>query len=150
SYQDKARVYIWERTLKIIGDEPVLGVGVGNFEKVFTSDKYKPTAGRENTSSQPHPHNMFLYSLVETGIVGTCGLLAVYIYQICFCYKRRYKLTQNIYTNMFLFTMMAIFIHGMVDTFYTRKMFFQLYLVIWGYACLSVLENTKAELKSTK
>jgi O-antigen ligase len=62
------RIHIWTRTLVMIRDAPVLGVGLGNFREVFES-KYNPEVGGDGTRGV-HAHNLWLQQFAELGVAG--------------------------------------------------------------------------------
>ena len=60
-------------------DNKILGVGVKNFRKLCSDEKYEISS----SSCAPHPHNTYIQILTETGILGFLFLLTVLIY---FCF----------------------------------------------------------------
>lgn len=70
------RLFLWSRTVEMVRDHPLLGVGAGNWKLVF------PKYGRggrlmRNAGRMPQrPHNDPLWVLSETGIVGFSIYLA--------------------------------------------------------------------------
>lgn len=84
------RMFIWEHTLKLIGDNPILGVGSGNFKEVYTT--YLP--------SWVHPvhrvgvaHNDFLHMAAISGLPGLFlySLLWTMILSFLLIGYRRYR-----------------------------------------------------------
>ena len=61
------RLDMWETTLEMIGDYPILGIGWGAFKYVYPV-YYEPI--QEAGITIYHAHNMYLDIMVETGIVG--------------------------------------------------------------------------------
>jgi len=62
-----SRLFIWERSLKMIRDNPMLGVGKGNFREVYGSympEKIHPVH-RVGTA-----HNDFLHTAAISGLPG--------------------------------------------------------------------------------
>ena len=83
------RIYLWEDTVRLLFDRPVLGVGVGNFE--FNIPKY---ASRESLEIKHRleknlgqdlmafqAHNEYLEIGAETGILGLL-VFGVFLYQL--------------------------------------------------------------------
>jgi O-antigen ligase len=75
------RVDLWSVALRMTGDNPIVGVGVNNFES--ESINYILQPGRlqdaELIVDSPHVvHNLYLQQLAETGVVGLALLLAVF------------------------------------------------------------------------
>ena len=61
---------------KMYLDNKVLGVGVKNFRKFCSDEKYKVSSA----SCASHPHNTYLQILSETGLLGFLFLISVLIY----------------------------------------------------------------------
>ena len=60
---NQGRIHIWKETLKSIAQNPLLGVGIGNFPTVL---KQNPTATKAGSSA----HNLYLNTFAELGIFG--------------------------------------------------------------------------------
>lgn len=68
---DRTRILVWQKTIEMIKDHPIIGTGIGTFPFVFP--KYQP-----NSLSQVyvnHAHNDYLELASETGIVGFLSIL---------------------------------------------------------------------------
>ena len=61
---------------KMYLDNKILGVGVKNFRKFCSDEKYEISI----SSCAPHPHNTYMQILSETGIIGFLFLITVLIY----------------------------------------------------------------------
>ena len=72
------RLQLWSRTIQMIRDHPLTGVGLGNWRVVI------PTYGAEGLRSDTgtlhfqRPHNDFLWVASETGILGGVLYLAMF------------------------------------------------------------------------
>lgn len=74
------RLRIWEATLNMIGDHPLLGVGPGNYAQQYEQIYILPAA-RER-KSQPHAHNTILSVTSEMGLIGLGAFLGLFGYII--------------------------------------------------------------------
>lgn len=72
------RLNWYENTLKIIRDYPVLGVGTGGFPKV-----YNDRVGDVEGIATRNPHNQYLLTTAELGLVGLAALLLLF-----YCHAR--------------------------------------------------------------
>jgi O-antigen ligase len=63
------RVVIWENTLRLIGEAPLLGHGTGSFKSEYARVVAKHESGWQATPSAD-PHNQYLAFLAETGVLG--------------------------------------------------------------------------------
>jgi O-antigen ligase len=70
------RLSIWCITLWMIKDYPVVGVGEGNYKKIF--GEYKDELGI-NTKIWGEAHNTFLHVLATRGIIGLLAFLWLWI-----------------------------------------------------------------------
>jgi O-antigen ligase len=67
------RLHMWKGALRIIGENPVLGVGTGGY--ALAMKKYEPPQLLPEFHVLSHPHNSFLYMAVSFGIPGTLSLI---------------------------------------------------------------------------
>lgn len=108
----QVRFDIWDAAVKVIQEEPLMGVGLGRFEDVavgrYISFYYGESIGYD------HAHNLFLQFWADFGLIGGT-MLAVFILAIIgIALKARVQ--QNHRTNTALLGMIGvIFIHNMVD-----------------------------------
>ena len=85
-----ARVEMYKNTLLLIQQHPIFGGGTGSLE-----GEYKPLAEREHSSlvRVPNPHNQYLLTTQELGIVGLICLLWMWLTH----WQTSYKLGNNEY-----------------------------------------------------
>jgi hypothetical protein len=76
------RGYIWSRTIPMLKDTLITGYGPDNYPMVFPQDDY---VGRFNVGDEgmlntlvDKPHNMYLQTAVNTGVISLLALLAVW------------------------------------------------------------------------
>ena len=68
------RMEWYRNTLRMVAQRPILGAGTGGFP-----DAYAAFVGDPDASKPTHPHNQFLMTAAEMGIVGLAALLAVFV-----------------------------------------------------------------------
>jgi len=73
---DSSRLFIWQKSLEIIKDHPIFGVGQGNFETVYAL--YLDPSQNE-TKTRPHAHNDFLNFAAVLGIPGALIFITIWI-----------------------------------------------------------------------
>lgn len=78
-HTESTRVLLWRTSLNIIADHPLIGVGQGNFSRLF--DRYKAPGVYNSTA---HPHNDYLSAAVDAGLIG----LVLYIIMIIVIIRR--------------------------------------------------------------
>jgi O-antigen ligase len=110
------RVQLWRSSLAMLGDHPVLGVGLDNFLYAYRSEYVLPTAWEEFDLS--HPHNFLLDFWLRLGIFG----LAAIIWLLGAFYRKAWRLYRRLPDGdvrlliLGLMAGMVSFIaHGLVD-----------------------------------
>lgn len=98
------RFYFWQTSLKIIKDNPVIGVGCGAMEP--TSCRYAVDSPNEDGScfSFPNPHEDYLFVLAQYGIVGFLLWVAFFVASIrrSFAFSLKDKWTLWGVTSLYL------------------------------------------------
>jgi O-antigen ligase len=123
------RVAFWKTTYGIFKDNPLLGVGVGDFKlavsKELKKEKYNTGFYKEFMTSQS-PHNQYLLVLVQVGIIGF-GLFVYLLYQfVKIPIKNREIKAINILFATILFTSF------MTDTFLRAQFSLTLFAIMFG------------------
>lgn len=102
------RTQIWDRCFEHISNNPILGLGVEEFEV------------RDKTLNIFHAHCTYLNILLEGGL-----LAFLLFYNIIFnCYKKMKKNRINEITNMISFGFLTYFIVGLVEVYQDSQMFY--------------------------
>lgn len=70
------RIKYWHAGLKVLGDSPLVGVGVGSFSEIY--DRIASTEGG-GPQKRAQPHSEFILALVHGGIVGLLLMLSVFL-----------------------------------------------------------------------
>lgn len=102
-FQSSNRMPIWNAAIKMAKDNPIIGVGLGNFQFFFI--KYSGI-------NRPYldSHNFILNSLAEMGIVFTIFEAIYFIYMLVYSVKSIYKLKKekNQYYLYFIATLSGL------------------------------------------
>jgi len=82
-----ARIGIYQVSIDIIKQKPLLGHGIGSFDSVFVEQagvylQQHPNAALSELDYINHPHNELLFWAIEAGLVSLIGLLAFSAYII--------------------------------------------------------------------
>ncbi len=80
------RVDIWRRTLRMIGDHRLLGVGLGNFQAVYEPN-YNPEINDDGRRGV-HAHNLWLHQTAELGLAGGAAYLCLWIAVLVVAWRR--------------------------------------------------------------
>ncbi len=112
------RMRLWESTIAMIQDHPILGVGLDNFLYVY--EQYRlPEAWREPDLS--HPHQMILHFWVALGIPGVVLMLwqQIAFWRGWWAEKRKeVKAWQTAMLIGLSAGMVATLAHGLIDNSY--------------------------------
>ena len=110
------RLQLWQSSLSMIGDHPLLGVGLDNFLYQYRSQYVLPTAWEEFNLS--HPHNLVFDFWLRLGLPG----LAVLLWMLVTFFRRGWRLYRGLPQGnerllvMGLMAGMVNFVaHGLVD-----------------------------------
>jgi O-antigen ligase len=110
------RIQIWRRTLRMIADHPVRGVGLGNFQEVFES-RYN-TEINDDLRRGVHAHNLWLQQFAELGLLGGALYVALWIRIVALCWRSARTRPD------FLSLGLLLSIVGIVGSNLTTNMFF--------------------------
>ncbi|MFW6035951.1 MAG: O-antigen ligase family protein [Halothermotrichaceae bacterium] len=151
----KTRVVMWHASLLMIRDNPLLGVGIGNFNSNFNYyiDNVMEANIVPGDRSQYHPHNIYLYIASEQGIPSLVILLVLLIKLFIIGYKNYQKNHDwNLITAMGLIMIAVntiVAVHSMVDTtFRHNKVSF--YVIVFTVINLKIYNQHWMETDSQK
>lgn len=138
----KARFAFWNNVLKISQKNPLLGVGLGNYQ--IESIPYEKETANESGVSL-HAHNDFLEILAETGIINALIYFSLFIVLLITNLKNILKSDDKKTEVIAMLTLMLLIVYG-VDSFFnfpmyrpTMQIFFSLMLA------LSIINNCKIQ-----
>lgn len=74
------RFEMWRASKELVAENPITGIGLRQYQRkikelVHSSDRYEKAVGRF-----AHPHNEYLYALVERGVIGLFTILLILFY----------------------------------------------------------------------
>ncbi|KFF04641.1 O-antigen ligase family protein [Flavobacterium reichenbachii] len=137
----KMRFAYWGNAIKLSKSNPVLGIGLGNYQ--VESIPYEKAITDEFIISL-HTHNDFLEITSETGIINGLLYLMLFVFVVFINLKTVFKKTDNNHKTIAVLTLMIVIIYG-IDSLLnfpmyrpTMSIFFALLLA------LTVVNNTKA------
>lgn len=149
-FKENHYIQIWTRSLNMFLNNPMIGVGVSNFEKKCPEKKYGPTDNLERRCAS-HSHNFYIELFVETGIIGMLIiliLLSTWIYQMA----RSYPLWQNLPIQIGLVTCFIISFFPFLPTrsfFNNWRMALLWFIIGWLLASLKSLNQQKKVAETT-
>jgi len=135
------RVVMWESSLYMIKNNPILGVGVGNFKPNYldyienVSEEKLPNSSRQHD----HPHNMFLFIAAEQGIPSLLLFLIMIFISAKISLFNIYNYPKFSFGNLIGIASLSMFIvfivHSMVDSTarYGHVGYFIIFILIINY-----------------
>jgi O-antigen ligase len=131
-----SRIIIWKSAEKMLENNPVIGIGPGNFQnKYLEYQKYFPPYLEW---AAPQPHNLYLAFWLQSGLLGLIGFLFIVISWIktLVAHIRHQKNGLSSVSAAILGIMFYILIHGLVDTPYWKN---DLSIIFWSTFILGLL-----------
>lgn len=121
--EQEPRQFIWQATVDIINEKPIIGHGVCDAKKMLTEkslvgegdlqDFYRPKITDRTIHKLPHPHNAFLQAWCNFGIIGLATILFIFIFPLTLQSGKN-----RIYIYM---TVGCFMIQSMTDLFFTPQ-----------------------------
>lgn len=142
------RLLMWKSSTYYILRNPILGVGIGNYQSNYLNyiDNIQPVDVSKASRQHDHPHNMFLYIAVEQGVISLAIFLMIlfnsYKLGVINLNKTKIKQFRGNFGWILLPILTVLIIHSMVDStmryghvgyFVILFVVFNLKLKEWGY-----------------
>ncbi|AKF25915.1 hypothetical protein YH65_02240 [Sulfurovum lithotrophicum] len=107
-------------TLEMIKEDPLIGVGTGDFKKRYEEINMEKTP---NIASTKQPHNMYLLEMAQFGLVGLFILLYIFYSQIRFAQREMNDLRKKIGIFLPLFFMVIMLSDSYLLGHHTTNLF---------------------------
>ena len=131
------RFLMWQSALNMIKDNPLLGVGFGNYAEQYQNKYILPEAKERE---QKHSHNVYLQFQAETGLPGLLLLCALFGYILLWSWQRR----ENIFARIIFFSTIALMLYGMTDYTISGYRAMRVYWLLFAL-CIVGLRSWKHE-----
>ena len=82
----QVRLQLWKKTLSMIADHPVLGVGAGNWKVVIPHYGTNGLPSEQGKVQYIRPHNDFLWILSENGPIALLAYLSLFAISTCYSF----------------------------------------------------------------
>lgn len=83
----KERVELWKKSVSMIKESPITGVGSGNWKIMISKYGTKDLRSEKGKVFFQRPHNDFIWVLCETGIGGLVFFILIFIINIYYVFK---------------------------------------------------------------
>lgn len=130
------RMAHWQTGLAMFASDPILGIGVGNFNVRFTEFHIHPGF----PISAGHAHNYYIQALAETGIVGLVAYLALMGTALATCIRAARTGTDGLARAVGIGAVgvtVAVMIHNVVEDLHVLNLGIQL-AAVWGLAVVGM------------
>ena len=134
------RLKLWESSLEMIKDYPLLGIGIGNWKII--SIKYAKNYMKQY-SVPKHAHNDFIHVMAETGILGGLFYLLFFVSPFYFIVKK-YSSFSTREKELSIFLSLSLIFIG-IDAFFNfpRVRPYSLINLFWVMAFIYTLKAYK-------
>lgn len=134
------RVYLTEVAVQLIEEKPYIGIGLGRWGKVY-HERFEAQNPFHEKNIQS-PHNIYLQTWNETGIVGLSGFLILILFQLKVFVSslRAYYRKQGPgfpWLAGFFLPILAIYLFGLFDYDFFNRQTMHLYWFFWGMTIYS-------------
>lgn len=138
-----SRVDIYKMNLAIISSNPLLGVGLNQYQSYFASHQEKVLGHKLNESHvPPHAHNFFMSFWTNLGIFGVLAMFVL----VCGIFWR-FKFSSH---SPAVFVLLAIMIHGLIDSYYWQQEIAYAFWIMVGLCYLFEIKVIQEEEKNTE
>jgi len=136
-----ARLAIWNTTLSMIKEDPVFGIGPGNFH-----EKYKFYRENRTGKDLSHAHNDILNVAAESGVPCSLLYLILWFLVLLYLYKGYVRCPEGFQKGLLLGAFLAsvvFFIMSQFEAYFADEEVRMLLMFFWGIG-FAVLGNMKA------
>jgi O-antigen ligase len=138
------RIYLLEVSKQIYEEHPVAGIGIGNWGTVY-KERFELPGKEKNIKS---PHNIYIQTTNESGLIGLVGLLALFGFQAGTLWKsgfldRSNSLRTLRWTGSVCIVLAVIFVSGLFDYDFFSRHPMHLYWFYWGLAVFDICWHSK-------
>ncbi len=118
NFSGQLRRDMWQETVELLKDRPIQGAGIASYE-----ERIAPYRQNKKIEIFHHPHNIFLTTYVNTGLLGLLGFIITLIW----CVKTGLQ-NLKLGTQFILSSLAVILLMGLVDSPYIKN---DLALLFW-------------------
>lgn len=156
---DSARLEIYSYSWQMIKQNPIWGVGLGNYQEYLSTIGVSDSFREIVLPYAYHPHNLFMGLWLNLGILGLLSFVAFVLYLLINTTKFLYlSLAKNADKNLdnsnnvfstilFAVSIIAVLIHGIFDTTYFKN---DLSAIFWLAVILTAYSFSDHETYKSK
>lgn len=137
---NQERFLMWSSAWDMFKDNPLLGVGLGQYKDQYQNIYVSPLAKEPKLE---HAHNNIMQMLAENGIIGTLGFLIMVGYIILNNLVNWFK-SKEIFSLMIVASTTALLLQGLTEYNFGNSAIVKVYWFILG--CLLVITCKKSDV----
>ncbi len=137
------RFELWQASIQMFRDNPVLGVGTGGWEKELKKmiDQKKAPAFLQQFNQT---HNIYLDALSTRGLIGLLSLLLLTCCPLLYIRKRRGP-ESDLFRNALIFITIAFYVSGLTDTLVRIRFVFMAYITVSGLGLSALIRQKESK-----
>ena len=122
---DPARLLIWKNTWVMIREQPIFGIGPGQFQTIFSSLSDQSSQYVAVAPYALHPHNLFLNLYLSAGLAGFTGLVWLLVTLGRDFFRETFRSPLALVASA---AIVAVLVHGLFDSTYFKN---DLAIIFW-------------------
>jgi tetratricopeptide (TPR) repeat protein len=112
------RLVLWENTLEVIREQPIIGHGLANWKIEILKEGNENLSSADNLTFYQRPHNDFLWIVSEAGVIGLVFYLILFLLPFIIGIKRLTG-SEDIAESVFLIVLLASLLAFLVFSFFS-------------------------------
>ena len=140
-----SRLFIWEKTFDLIKDQPLFGVGHGNFETAYAQ---LLDSSRGETINRPHAHNDVIDKAAVTGIPGAIAYLLIWVVLFWYLHlgwhNSQLCRSKRIYCAAAAVGSIAFFMTSLTEATFSDEEVRQLLMFVWAVGLYPLVADKSA------
>jgi len=127
------RVQTWTISLKLIEENPFLGLGLGRFQTVYEERGAELLGTEPYEETMLHPHNLVLATWANAGMIGVISLAWLIVAVFWSLKNKKLSIEERRFVALVLTMFLVVLLHGVVDQPLWKN---DLALIWWMIICL--------------
>jgi len=146
-----SRLFIWDKTFSMIKDNPLFGVGHGNFETAYAQ---LLDSSKGETLNRPHAHNDVIDKAAVTGIPGAIAYLLIWVALFWHLHQGWHNSELNrskrIFCGAAAVGSVAFFMTSLTESTFSDEEVRQLLMFVWAAGLYPLVGHKRAPQPPTQ
>ena len=114
------RIYFSKNSFEVIKQNPIIGIGTGDFPSEYKKINQINTPEIQNTTN---PHNMYTLIAMELGVIGLISMMSIFYYQIKLSFNSSSRFIRDVGITLPLLFLVIMWSDSYLLGHYTTLMF---------------------------